>query len=400
MPFVTNAGARLYWRLDGDASRPPILLLNSIGTDMASWDRALPCLLSAFRILRMDTRGHGASEATPGDYSLDLLVADALAVLDGAGIDRAAVCGVSLGGMIAMGLALKAPRRVSALIPACTSAQMAAELWRTRLAMVRSEGLAAIADAALARFVTPQFARNHPEVADTLRAGLISMSAQGYAGCGAAIRDMDLRSKLQDISAPTLVICGEHDVSTPYADHGQLLANAIPNASAIVLDAPHLAQVEAPAAFSSAVIAFVQSREHEGRIDAAARTLFDAGLVHRRRILGDAWVDRSLADRTPFNTDFQDTITRIAWQEIWGRPGLDDRTRRLLVLAITASLSRWEEFRLHVKAGLQQGGFTQDELKETLMQTAIYAGVPAANTAFSEAADVIAGLDRSVEGCA
>ena len=126
----------------------------------------------------------------------------------------------------------------------------------------------------------------------------------------------------------------------------------------------------------------------------AADTLFDAGLRNRRRVLGDAWVDRSLASRTPFNADFQAMITRIAWNEIWGRPGLDDRTRRLLVLAITVSLGRWEEFGLHVRAGLTRAGFTQDELKEVLMQTAIYAGVPAANTAFAEAAKIIADIEK------
>ena len=103
-------------------------------------------------------------------------------------------------------------------------------------------------------------------------------------------------------------------------------------------------------------------------------------------------MDRALASRTPFNADFQAMITRVAWNEVWGRSGLDVRTRRLLVVAITAALGRWEEFRLHVRAGLERGGFTQDELKEVLMQTAIYAGVPAANTAFAEAAAVIESL--------
>ncbi|MCB4769971.1 carboxymuconolactone decarboxylase family protein [Ancylobacter sp. Lp-2] len=121
--------------------------------------------------------------------------------------------------------------------------------------------------------------------------------------------------------------------------------------------------------------------------------MYEAGLAHRRRVLGDDWVDRSLAARTPFNAEFQAMITRIAWQEIWSRPGLDERTRRLLVVAITAGLGRWEEFRLHVRAGLARDGFTRDELKEVLMQTAIYAGVPAANTAFAEAGRIIAEID-------
>ena len=118
--------------------------------------------------------------------------------------------------------------------------------------------------------------------------------------------------------------------------------------------------------------------------------LYQAGLKVRRKILGEAWVEKSLKARTPFTADFQDMITRNVWNEIWNRPGLDHKTRRLLTVAMTAALGAWEEFRLHVRAGLEQNGFTQDELKEVLLQVAAYAGVPRANTAFAEAAKVIA----------
>jgi len=121
-------------------------------------------------------------------------------------------------------------------------------------------------------------------------------------------------------------------------------------------------------------------------------TLYQAGLAVRRKILGDTWVDTSLQARTPFTADFQDMITRNVWNEIWNRPGLDYKTRRFLVLAITASLGAWEEFRLHVRAGLEQDGFSQDELKEVLLQVGAYAGAPAANTAFAEASRVIESL--------
>jgi 3-oxoadipate enol-lactonase/4-carboxymuconolactone decarboxylase len=120
--------------------------------------------------------------------------------------------------------------------------------------------------------------------------------------------------------------------------------------------------------------------------------LYQAGLDVRREVLGDAWVDKSLAARTPFTADFQDMITRNVWNEIWNRPGLDHKSRRLLVVAITASLGAWEEFRLHVRAGLEQGGFSEDELKEVLLQVAAYAGVPAANTAFAEANKLVESL--------
>src|SRR6202012_5293218 len=120
--------------------------------------------------------------------------------------------------------------------------------------------------------------------------------------------------------------------------------------------------------------------------------LYRAGLDARRKVLGDAWVDKSLAARTPFTADFQDMITRNVWNEIWNRPGLDHKSRRLLVGAITASLGAWEEFRLHVRAGLEKGGFSEDELREVLLQAAAYAGAPAANTAFAEANKLVESL--------
>jgi 3-oxoadipate enol-lactonase/4-carboxymuconolactone decarboxylase len=219
------------------------------------------------------------------------------------------------------------------------------------------------------------------------------MAAAGYAGCGAAIRDMALIERLPMLDLPVLVVAGDRDSSTPFVPHGAALAAAIPKATVAHLDAAHLAPIEAPAALAAALRDFLNGSP---ALDQAAATLFEAGLVNRRRVLGDPWVDRSLANRTAFTADFQAMITRIAWHEIWGRPGLDDRTRRLLVLAITASLGRWEEFALHVRAGLTGGGVSRDELKEVLMQTAIYAGVPAANTGFAEAGRIIADLDAKL----
>jgi 4-carboxymuconolactone decarboxylase len=117
----------------------------------------------------------------------------------------------------------------------------------------------------------------------------------------------------------------------------------------------------------------------------------EAGMKMRRKILGDAHVDRSVAGQSTFNAEFQDLIVRYAWGEIWTRPGLDHRTRRLLVLTSTASMGRWEEFRMHVRAGLE-GGLPLADIKETLLQLAIYAGVPAANTAFHIVEEVLAQL--------
>lgn len=391
MAFTTRDGVRLHWRMDGAADRPVLVLLNSIGTDLSLWDRAVPLLLPAFRLLRIDTRGAGGSDAPGGDYSLAMLAADVAAIMDDAGVARAAVAGVSLGGMVAMQLALDHAPRVAALALVCTSATMDPAAWSGRIDTVRAQGTAAIADMAVGRFLSPGFAAQHPEIADSLREGIVRQADAGYAGAGAAIRDMALADRLAAITAPTLVVTAVLDVSTPYAQHGEHLVGAIPGARHVSVDGAHLPPIEAPQALASALRRFLAP---EDAVTAAADTLYEAGLVNRRRVLGDAWVERSLAKRTPLTHDFQAMITRIAWHEIWGRPGLDERTRRLLVLAITCALGRWEEFALHVRAGLTQGGFTRDELREVLMQAAIYAGVPAANTAFAEAQKIIDLLEQ------
>jgi 3-oxoadipate enol-lactonase/4-carboxymuconolactone decarboxylase len=390
MPFAMRDGVRLYWRLDGDDAAPPLVLLNSIGTDMTLWDGCVPALAARFRLLRIDTRGHGASDAPDGDYDLPMLAADVIAVIEDAGIDHAVVAGVSLGGMIAMQLALDHAERVTALALICTSATMDAAAWDDRIAIVRRDGTAAIADLAMDRFLSTGFVATHPVEAASLRRGLLAMADAGYAGAGAAIRDMAVIDRLPGLTLPVLVVAGDSDRSTPFAGHGERIAAAIPHSETVNLAVGHLAPVEAPRALAGALIAFLT---RDAAKDAAAATLFEAGLINRRRVLGDAWVDASLAKRTDFTADFQAMITRIAWGEIWGRPGLDEATRRLLVVAITASLGRWEEFGLHVRAGLSGGGFTRDALKEVLMQTAIYAGVPAANTAFAEAGRIIAELE-------
>ena len=390
MPFASHDGTRIYWKLQGSDDKPALVLLNSIGTDMSVWDGCIDRLLPDFRILRLDTRGHGASDAPGGEYSLPEMARDVLAVMDSAGIERAHIAGLSLGGMVAMQMALDAPDRVDRLALVCTSATMDSIAWQARIDAVRSGGMEAIAGLAMERFLSAGFSADHPRSAADVRRNLLSMEPMGYAGAAAAIRDMELREKLGEIAAPSLVVSGTQDVATPREPHGKVLASAIPGAEESALECGHLAPIEVPAELAAKLRDFFLPQE---QVRDAADALYEAGMLNRRRVLGDEWVDASIAKATPFNADFQAMITRIAWHEIWGRPGLDDRTRRLIVIAITASLSRWEEFALHVRVGLERGGFTRDELKEVLMQTAIYAGVPAANTGFAEAMKIIDEID-------
>lgn len=254
MPFVRTRGADIYWKVEGDGANPPLVLLNSIGTDMDLWDAALPALRRRFSLLRMDTRGHGASDAPDGDYDMATLAGDVAAVMDAAKVTAATVAGISLGGMIAMQLALDAPGRVAGLALVCTSATMDRAAWTARVEKVRGDGIAGIVDLAMSRFLSPAFVAERPDVAATIRRGLLAMDSAGYAGCAAAIRDMTLAERLGGIAAPTLVISGDRDTSTPFEGHGERLVADIPGARRLALDAAHLAALESPDALAAAII--------------------------------------------------------------------------------------------------------------------------------------------------
>ncbi|WP_206239300.1 3-oxoadipate enol-lactonase [Novosphingobium terrae] len=259
MAFTDVPGGRLYWKRDGRDDAPALVLLNSIGTDMDLWDEVLPHLRDNFALLRIDTRGHGASPAAPGDWSLPLLAQDVLTVADAAGLHRFSLAGVSLGGMIGMELALLAPERLEKLALICTSATMDSQSWDDRITKVRAQGMAAIADLAMGRFLSDAA---RPAVFESVRRQLIAMDAQGYAGCGAAIRDMDLAGRISAIASPTLVITGTRDTSTPFAGHGEHLLALIPGAAHVSLEAAHLAPLEAPEALAATLTAFLEAQSH------------------------------------------------------------------------------------------------------------------------------------------
>jgi 3-oxoadipate enol-lactonase / 4-carboxymuconolactone decarboxylase len=294
-----------------------------------------------------------------------------------------------MGGMTALELAIEHPERVEKIVGANTSAQMSPDLMRERAALVRQKGMQAVIDAVLGRFFTQGFLDRKPPLLGSTRATALATDPEGYAACCMAIAGMKIKDKLARVKAPLLVINGAQDVSTPPAEHGERIATAVAGATSVMLDAAHLSAVEQPEAFGGAVLAFLAGAKGDEDLSTARETLFEAGLVMRRAVLGDEWVDKSLASRNALTGEFQNFITRIAWGEIWTRPGLDQRTRRLLVLAITASLSRWEEFCLHLRAGVEQGSLTLDDVKEALMQIAIYAGVPAANTGMHHAQTIL-----------
>ncbi len=381
MPFITIDNVRLFYRLEGKAGRPVLALSHSIGCDHGMWESQIGDLLPHFQVLRYDIRGHGASDAPRGPYSVEQLGRDLLGLVDALSIPKFAFCGLSLGGAIGQWLGINAKNRLIALVLASTSPQFGpAANWETRIQAVSSGGMESIVELAMQRFFSADTLARRDSYAESVRSVILGTNPEGYIGCCAALRDMDNREKLRAISTPTLILVGDRDVSTPWAGHGEVLARGIANCRAVNLPAAHLSNIERPRSFSAAVLNFLNP-------PTTGDTL-EAGMAVRRAVLGDEHVDRSIASATEFNRDFQDLLTRYAWGAIWTRPGLSRRTRRLLVLVMTASMGRWEEFRLHVKSGLAHE-LEPCDLKEVLMQVAIYAGVPAANTGFHMAQELL-----------
>lgn len=385
MPFADVTGCRHYYRLDGNERAPVVVLSHSLGLDHGMWDPQVVDLLPHARVLSYDTRGHGVSATSPGDYTLEQLGRDALALVDSLGINQFAWCGLSLGGMIGQWLAINAADRLTHLVLANTSARPTDPAsMETRRRTVLDGGMAAIVDMAMGRYFMPETLAANPPFVGSARHTVLTTDPIGYAGCCAVIRDLNLTASLPAIGVPTLVIGGTDDVPMPWPDHGDVLARSIPGARAVRLRAGHISNLERARSFSTALLEFL--------LPAADGTV-ERGMNIRRAVLGDAHVDRNVAATTDFTRDFQELITRVPWGTIWARPGLDRRMRRLLVLTTTAALGRWEEFRLHVRTGLA-AELEPCDLEETLLQVAVYAGVPAANTAFAIAAEEINQLEQ------
>lgn len=245
----------LHHELSGEREAPPVLLLNSLGSTLAMWERQVPALAESFLVIRCDTRGHGESPVPPGPYVIDDLVDDAVALLDNLEIERTHIAGVSLGGMVAMRLAARDCDRVDRLALISTSAQLGPpETWIERAATVRADGTAAVADTVVSRWLTQTRRSSDPQTTQYLRDMIAETPADGYASCCDAIHDVDLRADLASITAPTLVVCGLDDPSTPPV-HLHTIVAGIPDARLVELaDCAHMSPIDQPEAVTSALV--------------------------------------------------------------------------------------------------------------------------------------------------
>lgn len=260
MPIAPLRNAYLHYAVDGPERAPAVVLSNSLGTDFHLWDSQVMALRQHFRVVRYDTRGHGGSTGRPEEYSIADLGGDVVELLNYLNIDRAHVCGISLGGMTALWLAINAPHRVNHIMPCNTAARLGTvQGWTDRIAQVKEHGLASIADATMERWFTPPFRAKSKAKVEIFRQALIQMHAPGYISCCAALRDADLRDSIGSITAPTLAMSATSDPVTPPPD-GQYLQQQIPGAKYLELKAAHISNVELPDAFSAAMLSFFSAR--------------------------------------------------------------------------------------------------------------------------------------------
>ncbi|MGW3950278.1 bifunctional 3-oxoadipate enol-lactonase/4-carboxymuconolactone decarboxylase PcaDC [Streptomyces sp. NPDC004752] len=415
----------LQYRFDGPEDAPVLILGPSLGTTWHMWDRQVPELARQWRVFRFDLPGHGGAPAHPAD-SVAELSARLLATLDALGVQRFGYAGCALGGAIGMELALRHPERLASLTLVATSPRFGtADEFRQRGVVVRTNGLDPIARTSPDRWFTGGFAAAQPAITEWAVQMVRTTDPGCYIAACEALAGFDVRPELGRIGVPTLVLVGSEDQVTGPAEARTLVAG-IPDARlAVVPGASHLVPVEQPAAvtdllvrhFSSAWQSAIDSGTGQMAIVAAPAKpvlaaapqaapiaeiapplappqptgrpdTYETGLKIRREVLGDAHVDRAMTQSDDFSGDFQEFITRYAWGEIWDRPGLDRRSRSCVTLTALVAGGHLEELAFHTRAALRNG-LTPDEIKEVLLQTAVYCGVPAANSAFRVAQQVV-----------
>jgi len=257
MPFADLPHARIHYALSGDNSLPALVLSTSLGTNFSIWDAQVPEFEKHFRLLRYDMRGHGQSSVPPPPYSVPELAAEVLSLADFLSIDRFHLCGLSIGGMIGMSLALQSPARLQKLVLCSTSAKIGtAEYWNTRIETVRTQGMKEIARITPSRWFTTNFQNSSPQVVATVARTVASLNPEGYIGGCCAVRDFDARTTVSNIHVPVLVISATHDPAAPPSD-GHFLAELIPGARYAEMNASHISIMEDPQRFANEVLKFL-----------------------------------------------------------------------------------------------------------------------------------------------
>ncbi|MFF0273855.1 MULTISPECIES: bifunctional 3-oxoadipate enol-lactonase/4-carboxymuconolactone decarboxylase PcaDC [unclassified Streptomyces] len=403
----------LQYRVDGREDAPVLVIGPSLGTTWHMWDRQIPDLTRDWRVVRFDLPGHGGAPAEPFS-SVAELGDRLLATLDTIGVQRFGYAGCSLGGAVGLDLALRAPHRVASLALVATSPRFgSADEFRQRGVIVRANGLEPMARTAPERWFTALFAGAQPAIVDWAVQMVRTTDPACYIAACEALAVFDVREALDRIAVPALVLVGSEDQVTGPAEARTLVAG-IPDARlAVVPGASHLAPVEQPAAVTDLLIEHFAGTAPDTSgtltvppqpaapappaepapdaepVEAGRPDPYPTGLALRREVLGDAHVDRALADGADgAGGAFQELVTRYAWGEVWSRDGLDRRTRSVVTLTALIAGGHRDALADHTRAALRNG-LSAEELREIVLHAGVYCGFPAAETALRVVARVV-----------
>lgn len=257
MPKITSQNADIHYQTFGDSSHPALIFSNSLGTNLSMWQAQIDFFQQHYFVICYDTRGHGASTAPQGPYTLEQLAQDVVNLLDHLNIEKAAFCGISMGGLTGQWLAIHHAKRFSHVIVCNTAAKIGQEqAWLDRASLVREQGLAPIASTAAGRWFTEAFVQSNPDIVAKLSNDLGAGSPEGYASCCEALAKADVREELASIEVPVLIIAGQQDPVTTVED-GQYMLDRISKAQLFEINASHISNIEQPEAFNQAVLKFV-----------------------------------------------------------------------------------------------------------------------------------------------
>lgn len=363
---------------------PRLLVGPALGTSAATlWARCAAELAEHFEVVGWDLPGHGASTPATGPYTIAELASGVLAL---AGDRPFHYAGDSIGGAVGLELLLGYHVPAAALI--CTGAKIGTTgSWTDRAALVRASGTGAVVPAAAEGWFGPGFADREPAVAVALLDHLAGADDASYAWACEALAGFDVTGRLGEIRNQVLAIGGAYDTRTP-VDGLRAIVSAVPDGQLAVLDGVgHLAPAESPAATAALIVGYLLRRPLRDR-PTTVDDVQAAGNRVRREVLGDAHVDGTTARTTDLDRDFQSFIERYAWGSVWTRPGLDRRSRSMIVLTALIARGHHDELAMHLRAA-RTNGLTVAEITEVLLQSAIYCGVPDANTAFRIARKVL-----------
>ncbi|MGE8683995.1 MAG: 3-oxoadipate enol-lactonase [Acinetobacter sp.] len=253
MPTFTSNDAEINYQTFGDANKPAIIFSNSLGTKYSMWQPQIDALQNDFFVICYDTRGHGASSAPQGPYTIEQLGQDVSNLLDHLNVKKASFCGISMGGLTGQWLAIHKPEYFNHVIVCNTAAKVGQEqAWNERAALVREQGLQPIAATAASRWFTERFIQSQAAIVESLSNDLAAGSAEGYASCCEALAKADLREELKNIKVPVLVIAGQQDPVTTVVD-GQFMVDRIPNSQLFEINASHISNIECPNEFTQAI---------------------------------------------------------------------------------------------------------------------------------------------------